>query len=294
MTDKKSLRLDTVYAWPFIELPGFREHPEGGTYVIWNKKPPIPANRLGKDFSWLSESPEDSMVAVENAEWIANKSARWKELVPSHFRKLKEDAKSLGLEIPQEFLAFFANPELLSRLPSCTGVFFQIPARLLEIEDRPGDRLLCFANDYQGCLYWHLYLSQSGYCVVATQEFFGGIQEPNMTQEDLDSEMELERPTVEHCCVVEETFSAFVYRYWIENQIWFVESNGGELSAEQSEYANFYLNEPESHYFFSEEDDDEQFRHRDKDAPDCPHCGQKLRTKLAKQCMECGAAWHES
>ncbi len=30
----------------------------------------------------------------------------------------------------------------------------------------------------------------------------------------------------------------------------------------------------------------------DKDAPPCPHCGRQLRTKLAKQCVECGADWH--
>ena len=28
------------------------------------------------------------------------------------------------------------------------------------------------------------------------------------------------------------------------------------------------------------------------EAPPCPECGKKLRTKLAKQCFECGADWH--
>jgi hypothetical protein len=27
--------------------------------------------------------------------------------------------------------------------------------------------------------------------------------------------------------------------------------------------------------------------------PPCPQCGKALRTKLAKQCLECGADWHE-
>ena len=30
----------------------------------------------------------------------------------------------------------------------------------------------------------------------------------------------------------------------------------------------------------------------DSDAPDCPECGEQLRTKLAKQCVACGADWH--
>jgi hypothetical protein len=30
------------------------------------------------------------------------------------------------------------------------------------------------------------------------------------------------------------------------------------------------------------------------DAPPCPHCGKQLRTKLAKQCVECGADWHNT
>ena len=30
----------------------------------------------------------------------------------------------------------------------------------------------------------------------------------------------------------------------------------------------------------------------DRNAPDCPHCGEQLRTKLAKQCVACGADWH--
>ena len=30
----------------------------------------------------------------------------------------------------------------------------------------------------------------------------------------------------------------------------------------------------------------------DTNAPNCYHCGKQLRTKLAKQCVECGADWH--
>jgi hypothetical protein len=30
----------------------------------------------------------------------------------------------------------------------------------------------------------------------------------------------------------------------------------------------------------------------DTDAPPCPYCGNQLRTRLAKQCVECGADWH--
>ena len=30
----------------------------------------------------------------------------------------------------------------------------------------------------------------------------------------------------------------------------------------------------------------------DTDAPNCSHCGKQLRTKFAKQCVECGADWH--
>jgi hypothetical protein len=29
-------------------------------------------------------------------------------------------------------------------------------------------------------------------------------------------------------------------------------------------------------------------------APPCPYCGKQLRTKLAKQCVECGADWHHT
>jgi hypothetical protein len=30
------------------------------------------------------------------------------------------------------------------------------------------------------------------------------------------------------------------------------------------------------------------------DAPPCPQCGKQLRTKLAMQCIECGASWHST
>lgn len=29
------------------------------------------------------------------------------------------------------------------------------------------------------------------------------------------------------------------------------------------------------------------------DAPNCPHCGNQLRTRLAQQCLSCGADWHQ-
>ena len=234
--------LDTVRGWPFIELPGYREHPESATYATWKSAPPIPSYRLSHDFSWLLELPPNS-YSLDGLQWVEEKVSRWKKFVPSHLDVLVDSANEVNLTIPQAFVTFLKSPNLLTRLPSCTGVFFKIPSRLIELQDSKEDRLLCFAHDYQGCLYWHLYLRPTDYCIVATGCFFGGIDDFDCGPDD-ESEFHLDRPTVKHFCIVENTFEGFIYRYWIENQIWFALERGDLPTQEQLNYARYYLTQP--------------------------------------------------
>jgi hypothetical protein len=70
-----------------------------------------------------------------------------------------------------------------------------------------------FLADSQGCLFWYLYVPGTaiGHAVVASAKFYGTPEE-DWEQEDLEND-ELD--------FVAESFESFLWRFWVENEIWY-------------------------------------------------------------------------
>jgi len=91
---------------------------------------------------------------------------------------------------------------------------------------------------YHGVIHWYLYLTESGYhCIVSSGCWYlGG---PDWPGED-ESEAHEEEAKKGELLFCAPSFEAFMYRLWMENEIWFALSEERSLTKEQQAYANHY------------------------------------------------------
>jgi hypothetical protein len=139
----------------------------------------------------------------------------------------------LGLKLPESFVKFLASSELRSRVRSATDCYFEMPDKIAEYP--PGRRryLISFLSDSQGCLYWYLYVAADSdeHCVVVSDVEFGSDWDGDAADSDDAG------GRVSFCA---PTFEAFIYRFWIENEIWFALDDKRALTEEQQKYVSHY------------------------------------------------------
>lgn len=207
--------------WWSVDLEGYRE--VDGTYGTFphDSLPPLPIDLFGKDFQWLRKQRRDRDRS---------------ESVRKHRQldRLADEATELGLTLPREFRVFMGDRTLRRRIRSCTDCYFNWPRHIVESPAGEGGYLVRFYSDSQDCLHWYLYLTcQQSPCVVVSGGFFGGYAE---VAEDFD----FDDPSDEFWFCA-PTFEAFVYRYWIEDEIWFALSDEHRpLTSQEEAYLRHY------------------------------------------------------
>lgn len=206
--------------WWGQELPDVR--PGMGTYGSYAHAalPPLPFDPRG-DFSWLRGRPaHERHVASERSR--VNDAA---------LPRLIADAAGRGLTLPAEFVAFFSSADLQRRVRSCTDCFLDLAPACAALPSADG-LLVRFLADSQGCAYWYLYQppGSADHCVVASPDFHGA-----------DSEPEREGPPdPANLVFAEESFEAFLCRFWLENEIWFCGYEKRPMFAEGRQYLDGY------------------------------------------------------
>jgi len=138
-----------------------------------------------------------------------------------------------GLVLPQSFVDFMHSPELQRRVPSCTACEWDlsgpIPSPLGD-----GAHLVRFLRDQQDVLFWYLYLrldtspAESAAVVCSPIAF---------DQHDLSQRRDEVLANTWWCA---PDFEHFVYRFWIENVLWFTLNEAGERDATQEAYLSHY------------------------------------------------------
>jgi uncharacterized protein (TIGR02996 family) len=206
--------------WWSEELEGYREG--DGTYDLYRYEslPPLPIKSLGRGFQWLNEGQRKRKQPA--------RQRKHKKL-----DRLAAQATEAGLTLPREFREFMGNRALQRRVRSCTDCYFNWPRRIVESPAGEEGHLVRFYSDSQGCFHWYLYLTPHKYhCVVGSGGFFGGYEGR------LEEDWEDESGDFWFCA---PSFQAFVYRYWIENEIWYALSYDHDpLTAEEEAYLSHY------------------------------------------------------
>lgn len=221
--------------WWSFDLGTYR--PCDGTYCLFSAAdlPPIPWPQ-DATLSWLpplSESIDRQMAVYRNAP-----AAR------GRVDAIAAEAARLGLTLPRPFVRFMGTPELHDRIPSCTACTFELGDHLVACPGSEGAYIVSFLRDQQDCVIWYLYLTPAGEHAVLA---FPGDLESFITGEPEAEGKAVDMAAVVHHIVVSaHSFTAFLYRFWLENTIWF-KLNGDDkspLTAEERGYLAHYRRHP--------------------------------------------------
>ncbi len=221
---------DLPRSWPAIELPGYREHPTGyATYsgFAYDELPPI-ARELDVGLRWLLHEPpvRASLAAVDEA-----------ASTPATVDGLQRVAGAT-IVLPRAFVIFIGSDEPQARVRSCTDCYLDLGDFAVPVAD--GGALIHFLSDSQWVLHWLLYVSPNGSeAVVATDRSLGF----ELGEDEEGETLRMFDPASGEAAVCAESFTEFLYRFWIENEIWFKLADPDEpaaLSPEQLRYAEHY------------------------------------------------------
>lgn len=187
--------------------------------------PALPVPLDGK-FSWLMEGQiYERHIGVELQE--ENSQA---------LPKLEKACAANGVLLPASFLKFFATPQLHARIRSNTDCFLDLADGPVPCPVGEGS-LIRFLADSQGCVFWYLFVPRGldDHAVVSSPDFYG----PEYELQDIEDE-----PDPLEIVFSEESFEAFMCRFWIENELWFSGYDGTPISEIGRRYLQAYGKSP--------------------------------------------------
>lgn len=206
-------------AWWSVGLGEFR--PEHGTYTCYPyaSLPPLPESLDLCDFSYMDRDDPEPEQAQEVLDWLAY---------------IEQSAQQKGLTLPQDFVSFFKEPKNLNGINSCTDCFFDLEEDFCKDPTGSGAYLLRFYADSQGCLFWYLYLSPTGYSAILVGDYLDELgQDEPVSATEVPAQL------------CSPSFGEFIWRFWIENELWdlvaYAEGDDyeGELLDEERAYLEY-------------------------------------------------------
>jgi hypothetical protein len=219
--------------WMSFDLGHYR--PCDGTYCFYSYEelPPLDESIFRGEFQWLlSPLPglEDQLRAIVDIHKQVPEDALEKKLA-----HLLNTAGQMGLYLPESFLRFMGSSALHDEIPSCTACYFDLPEKIIKspvTDVSIGDGyIIRFLNDQQDVLLWYLYLTPDGDHFVFVSNIY-------IDEADL-SEIPKER-MIRALVYCAPSFETFLYRYWLENTIWFALNESNALTDEQKRYLSPY------------------------------------------------------
>lgn len=224
-------------SWVHVQLPGYRELPEHHTYegFGFEELPPIPIE-LDDDCAWLMRYGK-----AYSGEGLNQYERAFPPLPPA---KVEELAAGASLAPPSSFCRFMTSPELQSRVRSCTDCYLDPGERVVETVGSIPGHLVHFLSDSQSCAHWYLHILPTGDTAVLESpdlycyqiENSGWIENPACRFERID----LGGLEFVYCA---PSFSDFLYRFWIENEIWYslkVDTSRRRLNSLELDYVGHY------------------------------------------------------
>lgn len=210
-------------------LRGYRPCPHTYCKFDYDKLPALDVADLKGSFDWLML--EDTVLERMTPYYDPQNADNIRRALPLCQAALAE----VNITLPTAFLTLFENPERLRLFPSCTACYFEtIPPIPSPMQD--GAWVQTFLFDQQSVLVWSLYLHPDGeYAVVVEDEALGALIEGDAY---IPPNPETYR---QHTSFVGEDIESFLYRFWLENRLWFKLYDDLPLSAAEQAYLNHYV-----------------------------------------------------
>jgi hypothetical protein len=207
--------------WWSFNLKGYR--PCRSTYGLfpYAEQPPIDPARFGDEFEWLAALPQAKDPMMPDFRSPEKHQRR----LGLHLQQLRKVCERRGLTLPPAFLKFMGSAALQNRIPSCTACYFDLSRHVIPSPAGDDGLLIRFLNDQQAVILWYLYFKPGGdHCVIASPYFLDDLSPPD-DPDMIPSPDEIMQSTV--WCA--PTFETFIYRFWIENALWFALSHGDPM-----------------------------------------------------------------
>ena len=208
--------------WLGTDLNGLRK--DSGTYGLYPMEslPPLEDGELDGSLSWLV--PLDAELDRSQAMYRPDDESRKGDA--RRLAKLAKEAAAREIALPELFTRVMGSRELQDQFPSSTACYFSLPEGIAEAPAPQLGHLIRFLNDQQGCLFWYLSLRPDGTQAVVVSPALLDPGEPR------DGE-----PEIFQCA---DSFEEFLYRYWLENTLWFSLTGEATLDDPQARYAQHY------------------------------------------------------
>ena len=214
--------------WIMFGLPGLR--PSGQTYELtdYNSLPPIPG--IEPQLGWLE--PLHPRIDEEMRVYRPDESARTAYM--ENRDRVMAEVRALKLALPETFVRLTGSFDLQDRIPSCTACYFDLPERVIESPFCAGDHIIRFLNYQQACACWYLYLPADESPFVISSS--GDGHRPYLDAIDFEKRVKTVDLAKQRTALAARSFDEFIYRFWIENCIWFRLNLGLQLTQCQLEY----------------------------------------------------------
>jgi hypothetical protein len=214
--------------WWFLALPGYRDQPYPANYFLFSYEtlPPITAP-TDHTFTWLRTEPRHEEWSLATNGYPDGSRADL-SLLPELISQAQQN-------LPPAFVEFIQTRSLHERIRSCTACFLELNRYMVYVTEPVNGILLHFLSDQANGLHWYLYASKIGdHSVIVSEEIFGLYFEPDEERRD---QVDLSKEEIRVCA---PSFTDFIYRFWLENEIWFNLSERKPLSPIQRDYLEHY------------------------------------------------------
>ncbi|MET1072556.1 MAG: hypothetical protein ABWY11_07920 [Umezawaea sp.] len=189
-----------------------------------------------------SVPPLDHLPFTGSYEWFGDIGELVDDRCTAAVRDLERAAADAGVALPADFVAFETHAEVRGALVDVSCCWTDLSG-LMPSPFEEGAYLVRFLRDQQDCVIWYLYLrpGQDAFVVHSHElawyldhlldDFDDGWEPPELTAVELAAEVSWCAPS----------FEQFAYRFWIENRLSEVLTEGGrDLEPAERDYLDRY------------------------------------------------------
>ena len=212
-------------AWWFSNLNGFRSTARA-TYIRFDLVEQPHVVVAADDLTWLAGEPEKTEWALNGPEAVPDQALTVDAL----------DTLAGHLPFPGALRDLAGRADLQRRLRSATACYFDL-GHFVVPTTIPDGYLLHLVSDQQSVRHWLLYLDMHGNQGMVTTAEPLGFDYSDESEWAAAQAKEVNLDGTNDLEVCADTLSVFLFRFWVENELWFALSEQRPLTGAVQRYA---------------------------------------------------------